>query len=1262
MAKFVPRVRKQKAKQRLRAGQQQDTLADSNATEIVPSKHDIKRDQLRDELRANQPHEKISSKKRKRLNHYIDTKLRKEENLELIKKLAAHKTDTSLLRSAKNLGRGSDTQREQLQRALREHEKGINTTKNEQILFEQRPAVEIEEDDVVEDAALATATAEKETQSSGLFAASEPAPLFGSGLKRPLELGEDGRPIMKKRKRRKVAKPEPEPELEFDMDSDPDEEVPTEDEEDKQEDDGDDGEGSEWGGFSDGEVDTIQSTTANGRAEPAVAEQLESREKDGSDEAGSQDDDPDSDDVDEDEDDEDEDDDEDSEDENEPSREDKTARTSAFKAWATQQRNAALGFTPTASTVGEHQQPGFKPQIQQPRIPDLGQPIEEGADPSIARPAVSVLIPRTEDIQEARLKLPVVQEEQKIMEAIHNQKVTVIWGATGSGKTTQVPQMMFESGYGSKIGDPKATAKDRSKGLIGVTQPRRVAATSVADRVATEMGGMKNKVGYQVRFDSLVSSSTAIKFMTDGILLREIANDFTLSRYSAIVIDEAHERSVNTDILIGLMSRIVDLRDQLSKEKPEEYYPIKLVIMSATLRVEDFTRNPHLFRQGPPPIVQAEGRQFPVVEHFSRRTERDYVEEMYRKVSRGHKKLPPGGMLVFLTGQDEIITLAKRLRKAFASSDESSAKHAAIQPSAKDVPMEAEDMDGPSTDGRHDFDNDSEDEIDGLDDEEENEFDVEGEEAAGLLKVHVLPLYSQLPAKEQMKVFQPAPDGSRSIILATNVAETSLTIPGVRYVFDCGRSKEKRYETSTGVQTFEIGWISKASASQRAGRAGRTGPGHCYRLYSSAVYERDFQEYAVPEILRTPVENVALMVKNVDFPNVANFPFPTPPDRYALAKAEDLLRYLGAIDTAGKITDTGRTLAAYPLSPRYGRMMLLAASQNLLAHTIALVACLAVPELLLPENQFRLKEQSNGQADNSDSDVEYEIDEEDNMAASAAEQKRKSYNKAQGMLSRWDDRSDAMKLLMAFALCSAPGKLSARCDEYFIREKGMKEALELRQQLIRIARLQTPTSTNLNTLPVLTPEQRGKLKFILAAGFIDQVAIRLDLLREDPIVAGRKPRRAIEVAYRSLFPSSEPDMSATAEEKEMMKNVYVHPGSVLSRLAVAEMPPFIVYSHLSRATPKTIDGSRMPKTRLHPLCTVGAKQLVALADGTPLLEVGKPIGKIEVLGRSEEGHERRSVWVGLSLKGKGDVRWPVGSRKEIQVRKASEWVTEKVVG
>ena len=348
--------------------------------------------------------------------------------------------------------------------------------------------------------------------------------------------------------------------------------------------------------------------------------------------------------------------------------------------------------------------------------------------------------------------------------------------------------------------------------------------------------------------------------MTDGVLLREITQDFVLTKYSAIVIDEAHERSVNTDILIGMLSRIVNLRAEMAKEDLK-IKPLKLIIMSATLRISDFTENKRLFRSDPPPLMKAEGRQFEVTNHFSRRTQRDYVDEIFQKVVRGHRKLPKGGMLVFLTGQNEISHLAKKIRETFASTHSQDVKVGNVQISPAEAPLETEDIELGTKD-EDDYENndgsDSDDSIIiGLDDEDDKEFEI-GEEAAedDVMKVHVLPLYSQLPTNQQLRVFEPPPEGSRLIVLATNVAETSLTIPGIRYVFDCGRAKEKKYDRITGVQSFEIGWISKASANQRAGRAGRTGPGHCYRLYSSAVFERDFAEYAAPEILRTPLEGV----------------------------------------------------------------------------------------------------------------------------------------------------------------------------------------------------------------------------------------------------------------------------------------------------------------------------------------------------------------------------------------------------------------------
>ncbi|KAG9694406.1 P-loop containing nucleoside triphosphate hydrolase protein, partial [Aureobasidium melanogenum] len=1275
--KFVPRDRKKGriAKAKAKNSHSHDEPQDANAAEIVPptpSEREARRTALQAELRAQNSTSVISGKKKKRLDKYIDTKLKKEENLALIKKLAAQKVDTSLLLSSKKLGRGGESARERLERALREKEQGINVEANDAVLFEQRkrPALALETESEDEQASAPQANTSKPTPAKASAPAPAPAPapasapasgkgglfaagqsLFGSGLKRPLDTDEDGKPIIKSRKRTKVVnKSAPAPGV---------------------------AQEPEWEGFSgddDGEDDDDDESQSS-------EEDIE----DGQGESEEEDDDEEDDEDDEDEEDSDEhseeesDSDDDMEDE-EDVKEAQKARSSAFKMWATEQRNQAIGFVPstnleTVNSTTVKQPINFVPRAPSPETlpPELAVSATTESD---NRPAVSLVIPRTPEIQEARLKLPVVQEEQKIMEAIHNNNVLVVWGATGSGKTTQVPQMMFESGYGSKIGQTDGEGK--AKGMIGVTQPRRVAAVSVSERVGTELCDMKNRVGYQIRFDTTVSNDTAIKFMTDGILLREIANDFILSKYSAIVIDEAHERSVNTDILIGMMSRIVDLRAQMAKEEPEKYYPLKLVIMSATLRITDFTENTRLFRNGPPPIVKAEGRQFPVTDHFARRTTHDYVDDMFHKVSRGHKKLPPGGMLCFLTGQQEIIQLAKKLRQAFPADTGSQVKQPRVHVSATDAPLEIDDMDAEAQPApRRDDDDDEDDsdvEITGLDDEEDDkEFVIEGEEQpVEALRVHVLPLYSQLPTKQQLKVFEEPPAGSRLIVLATNVAETSLTIPGIRYVFDCGRSKEKKYEASTGVQTFEIDFISKASAAQRAGRAGRTGPGHCYRLYSSAVYERDFEEYAIPEILRSPIEGVVLSLKNMDIQTVVNFPFPTPPDRKALAKAEKLLTYLGAIDAHGKITETGKELAAYPLSPRFARMLLLGRRYNLSAHTIALVASLAVPELFIPQTQYNLENAPDEEESEDENDTARERfakrqirTEADNIAASAAELKRKAYGKAHATLSRWDDRSDALKLLTAMAAYSASSSPASFCADYFLREKAMKEAAQLKQQLTAIVRSHSRTGTDDPTLsqkalPPPTDKQRAILKQFVAAGFIDQVAVRADIIG---VALSRNPRRAIEVPYRTLFTSSSGDIvGQDPEARAAAKLSYVHPSSVLARLTVAEMPDYIIYSHLSRQAPSP-PYDTVPKTRLHPLTTVTAKQLANLAEGTPLLEVGKPVGKIEQLPRGADGRERREVWVGLSLRGeKEGTPWPVGARKVVQKRIGGAWEIEKVVG
>ncbi|XP_030877779.1 probable ATP-dependent RNA helicase DHX37 isoform X1 [Leptonychotes weddellii] len=339
--------------------------------------------------------------------------------------------------------------------------------------------------------------------------------------------------------------------------------------------------------------------------------------------------------------------------------------------------------------------------------------------------------------------------------------------------------------------------------------------------------------------------------MTDGVLLKEIQKDFLLQRYKVVLIDEAHERSVYTDILIGLLSRIVSLR-------AKRHVPLKLLIMSATLRVEDFTQNQRLFPQ-PPPVIKVESRQFPVTVHFNKRTPlEDYSGECFRKVCKIHRMLPAGGILVFLTGRAEVHALCCRLRRAFPrprrrppekEDQEDSVEEMrrfkksrtrAKKAQAATLPQISLDNYSVLPAGEGDEDREAE-----MDEEEEEEAlgsdldldlgddeSVGGEQPDASLPLHVLPLYSLLAPEKQAQVFQPPPEGTRLCVVATNVAETSLTIPGIKYVVDCGKVKKRHYDRVTGVSSFRVSWVSQASADQRAGRAGRTEPGHCYRWAS----------------------------------------------------------------------------------------------------------------------------------------------------------------------------------------------------------------------------------------------------------------------------------------------------------------------------------------------------------------------------------------------------------------------------------------------
>ncbi|CAO2648348.1 Nn.00g076150.m01.CDS01 [Neocucurbitaria sp. VM-36] len=1240
MPKFVPRQRKHKVIARRK--QSQGENADANTAEILPQEERDRADK-KSALKADLLREaqgKISGKKKKRLDKYIDTKLKKEENLELLKKLASQKVDTSLFQSSRKLGSGSDTQREALRRALAESRAGIDIEKNEALLLEERDLRETAPESDKAPTVVAPPTARQERTSKPTLhkrdrsssesaqgdndispipepsKASLPASgLFGAGLKRPLEVDESGKPIIQVRKRRKAAaKP-----------------VVVEEE-------------VEWEGFNSGEEANESEENADG-SESSSAESegsvhdSEEEELSSSGHGESED-----------EEEEEEDDESDDESDTSPDEDSKAAkkeRTSAFKAWATQQRNEAVGFVPTnnLSSAIPPKPTNFKPRApeQDPLPPEL----ETNTATDATRKAFSVNVARSPEIQESRLQLPIVAEEQKIMEAIHNNDVVVVWGATGSGKTTQVPQFLYEAGYGAADGP--------TPGMIGVTQPRRVAAVSMSKRVGDELGDQNMKVAYQIRFDTTTSAKTAIKFMTDGVLLREITQDFVLTKYSAIVIDEAHERSVNTDILIGMLSRIVDLRAQMAKEDPKNK-PLKLIIMSATLRISDFTENKQLFRSEPPPLIKAEGRQYTVTNHFARRTQRDYVEEMYRKVCRGHRKLPKGGMLVFLTGQNEISHLAKRLKQAFSSTQGQEARAGKVLISPAETPLETEDIElGSNTKGFEDEDgSDSEDSvIMGLDNEDDKEFEIDDEKPEDtVMSVHVLPLYSQLPTNQQLRVFEPPPDGSRLIVLATNVAETSLTIPGIRYVFDCGRAKEKKYDLVTGVQSFEVGWISKASANQRSGRAGRTGPGHCYRLYSSAVFERDFDEYAAPEISRTPLEGVVLQLKSMGAP-VVNFPFPTPPDRESLQRAENLLSYLGALSSDGKVTKLGHELSLYPLNPRFARMVAMGVAQRLTAETIALVAALSVPELIIPENKLGLREPP------KNPDPEAVRTEQDNLEAEERSRLRKAYNAAQAKLNINAKQSDCIKFSNAVCAYAYEADTQRFCEDTFLNAKAMNEASQLRQQLTNIVRAHRPTAIGAYNAKLPAPSERNinLLTQICAAGFIDQIAMRADLAPVPPELP-RKPKTAIDVPYLTLF-SSHTDRSDDPNDNY----VFLHPSSLLARTPPAKLPGYIIYSHLQRAATSTIEGAKTPKIRMHPLTPVTRPQIINIALNTPLLQASKPKGKIAEVPRQNGAPEKRECEVELSLVGeKGSQGWGLGVRRVVQRKEgAGRWVIEKIL-
>ncbi|OBF12592.1 ATP-dependent RNA helicase HrpA [Mycobacterium sp. ACS4054] len=482
----------------------------------------------------------------------------------------------------------------------------------------------------------------------------------------------------------------------------------------------------------------------------------------------------------------------------------------------------------------------------------------------IARAEVLVATRRAAVPAIAYPDLPVSERRREIADAVRANQVVVVAGETGSGKTTQLPKICLDAGRGVR-------------GTIGHTQPRRLAARTVAQRIADELGGpLGETVGYTVRFTDQVSDRTLIKLMTDGILLAEIQRDRRLLRYDTLILDEAHERSLNIDFLLGYLRELLPRRPEL-----------KVIITSATIEPQRFSDH-----FGGAPIIEVSGRTYPVQiryrplelpvasgaeedpddpDHEIVRTEtRDEVEAIVDAIAELEAE-PPGDVLVFLSGEREIRDTAEAL--------------------------------------------------------------------AGLKHTEVLPLYARLPTAEQQKVF--APHTGRRVVLATNVAETSLTVPGIRYVVDPGNARISRYSRRLKVQRLPIEPISQASAAQRAGRCGRVAAGVCIRLYS----EQDFAaraRYTEPEILRTNLAAVLLQMAALRLGEVENFPFLDPPDRRSIRDGVQLLQELGAFDAHGAITELGRRLARLPVDPRLGRMILAAETEGCVREVLVLAAALTI--------------------------------------------------------------------------------------------------------------------------------------------------------------------------------------------------------------------------------------------------------------------------------------------------------------------------------
>ena len=580
------------------------------------------------------------------------------------------------------------------------------------------------------------------------------------------------------------------------------------------------------------------------------------------------------------------------------------------------------------------------------------------------------------NILKTRRNLPVHAQRDEFLAMYHKTQILVFVGETGSGKTTQIPQfVLFDD------------LPHIQKKLVACTQPRRVAAMSVAERVANEMDvTLGDEVGYSIRFEDVTSQKTVLKYMTDGMLLREAMNDNNLERYSTIILDEAHERTLATDTLMGLLKEVALRRPDL-----------KIVIMSATLDAQKFQS---YFNDAP--LLAVPGRTHPVEIFYTAEPERDYVEAALRTVLQIHATEPEGDILLFLTGEEEIEDVCRKIN------------------------LETDEM--------------------------------IREADAGPLKT--LPLYGTLPPHQQQKIFEPAPkarkpDGrpGRKCIVATNIAETSLTIDGIVYVVDPGFSKQKVYNPRIRVESLLVSPISKASAQQRAGRAGRTRPGKCFRLYTEAAFKKELIEATYPEILRSNLASTVLDLKKLGIDDLVHFDLMDPPAPETLMRALEELNYLACLDDDGNLTVLGKLASEFPLDPALAVMLISSPEFYCSNEMLSLTALLSVPQIFVRPISQRKR----------------------------ADEMKDAFAHPDG------DHLTMLNVYHAFKGADAQLNPKQWCHDHFLSLRALQSADNVRMQLKRIMERE---EIELMSTPFEDKSYYSNIRRALVAGFFMQVAKR----------------------------------------------------------------------------------------------------------------------------------------------------------------------------